>query len=318
MLELAKMTQQPSKEIVQVIKELHRPARKNFSRCKTIIKGLDDLWQVDLGQLDKLTSSNRGYKYILVVIDCFSKFIWARAVKRKTGEEVTRAFADILNKHGRKPNNLQSDQGKEFFNRHFQELVKKHRINHYNTYSDKKAAIVERAIRTLKEMIFKKFSLNGNYRWIDFLQEVVNTYNNKRHRTIGMKPCDVNATNENDLYKSTYSHVKIAGPHKFKKGDIVRISKARHVFTKGYLPQWTTELFKIIKVQLTNPATYLLEDSFGRPISGAFYQEELQKTKQPNVYLVEKVLRRRGDRVLVRWLGMNKEHDSWIQSTNKL
>lgn len=311
---------QPSKEIVQVIKELHRPARKNFSRRRTIIKGLDDLWQMDLGQLDKLATSNEGFKYILVVIDCFSKFVWARAVRRKTGEEVTRAFLDILQHNdGRIPINLQSDQGKEFFNHQFQELViRKHHINHYNTYSDKKAAIVERVIRTLKEALFKQFSLRGTYRWIDILQDVVNAYNNKRHRTIRMKPCDVNTKNESDIYKFAYNHIKIAGPHRFQKGDIVRISKYRHVFTKGYLPQWTTELFKITKVQLTNPVSYLLEDFAGRPISGAFYQEELQKTKQPDVYLVEKVLRRRADKVLVRWLGMSEEHDSWIQSENKL
>ncbi|XP_045474941.1 uncharacterized protein LOC123680868 [Harmonia axyridis] len=311
---------QPSKEIVQVIKELHRPARKNFSRRRTIIKGLDDLWQMDLGQLDKLATSNEGFKYILVVIDCFSKFVWARAVRRKTGEEVTRAFLDILQHNdGQIPINLQSDQGKEFFNHQFQELViRKHHINHYNTYSDKKAAIVERVIRTLKEALFKQFSLRGTYRWIDILQDVVNAYNNKRHRTIRMKPCDVNTKNESDIYEFAYNHIKIAGPHRFQKGNIVRISKYRHVFTKGYLPQWTTELFKITKVQLTNPVSYLLEDFTGRPISGAFYQEELQKTKQPDVYLVEKVLRRRADKVLVRWLGMSEEHDSWIQSENKL
>lgn len=305
-----------SKEKRQVVEELHKPARKNFDRRRTIIRGLGDLWQADLAQMDRYAKDNNKHKFILIVIDCFSKFIWAKALKDKSAREVTEAFSEILSKT--KPKNLQTDQGKEFFNKNFQALMKKHGINHYHTYSIKKAAIAERAIRTLKERLFKYFSLNGSYRWIDVLDDFVGEYNKTKHRTIGMKPCDVNEKNEKGLLKTKFNHIKIAGRGRFKVGDVVRISKEKHVFSKGYLPNWTTELFKITNVKITNPITYLLEDMRGSPIRGAFYDLELQKAKYNDVYLVEKVLKKRGAKVLVRWLGLDKSHDSWISTKNKL
>lgn len=299
----------------KLVKELHKPIRKNFKRRRTVIKGLDDLWQSDLGQMDMYAGYNKNFKYFLVVIDCFSKFVWALPIKNKTGEEVTKAFETILKQ--RHPQNLQTDQGKEYFNVKFKNLMKKYNINHYNTYSCKKAAIAERVIRTIKEKLFKYFSLNGSYRWIDILSGIVADYNNTIHKTIKMKPIDVSKTNESKVLKSAYNFIKLSTmPRKFSEGDIVRISKAKHVFDKGYTPNWTTELFKIAKVKITNPPTYLLEDMEGRPISGCFYEQELQKTSQPDIYLVEKVIRRRGNKVYVKWLGFDDTHNSWIDKSN--
>lgn len=306
-----------SEEKVQVIRELHRPARKNFPHRRTIIKGLDDTWQGDLAQLDLLSKENENFKFILIVIDCFSKFVWARPLKTKSAIEVTSAFSNIL-QGNRKPRNLQTDQGKEFFNAIFKNLMQKYSINHYHTFSVKKAAIVERVIRTIKEKLYRYFSLNGSYKWIDVLQNLVDEYNHTKHRTIRMRPCDVTNKNEKKLLRTSYNFLKIAGPRKLAVNDMVRISKYKHVFEKGYTPNWTTELFKIREVKITNPVTYLLEDTTGRPIKGAFYEEELQKTKQPDVFLVEKILRRKGDKVLVRWLGFDKSHDSWIDKNNSL
>ncbi|KAL3274723.1 hypothetical protein HHI36_023981 [Cryptolaemus montrouzieri] len=307
-----------SSEKVQVVQELHKPARRNFPRRRTIIKALDDLWNCDLAQMDLYASKNKNHKFILVVIDCFSKYIWATPLKSKSGKEVSHAFRKILQTSGRRPMNLQTDQGKEFFNSHFQELMTKFHINHYHSYSVKKASIVERVIRTLKDKLYKYFSLNGTYTWINILQNKVDEYNSTRHSTTGMKPRDVTKENEKHILNTAYNHIKIARKNKMKLNDIVRISKVKHVFSKGYTPNWTTELFKIVKVQITNPVTYLLEDTQGRPIRGAFYENELQKTMQPDVYLVEKVLRKKRDKVLVRWLGMDESHDSWIHKTNKL
>jgi len=133
-----------------------------------------------------------------------------------------------------------------------------------------------------------------------------------------MKPCDINKNNEKQIFNSTYNHIKLATPHCYKVGDIVRISKNKHVFSKGYTPNWTTELFKIVKVRITNPSTYLLEDMKGTSISGCFYEEELQKTKDSDIYLDEKVLRKRGNKVFVKWLGFDTSHNSWIDSKDIL
>lgn len=307
-----------SKEKTQLVNELHKPVRIHFKRRRTIIKGLDDLWQMDLAEMGNYARENKNFKYILVLIDCFSKFVWTKPIKTKSGDEVARAVADIFRESKRLPKNLQSDQGKEFYNNHFKSLMQKHVINHYSTFSVKKAAIVERVIRTLKEKLYKHFSLSGTYRWIDILPIITDNYNKQRHRTTGRKPCDIDKKNEKEILNSVYSHIKMAvDKQHFKVGDLVRISKNKHVFEKGYTPNWTTELFKVVKVHITNPITYLLVDLRGSPISGGFYAEELQKAKHSDIYLVEKVLRRRGDKVLVKWLGFDKSHNSWIDNSNR-
>lgn len=295
-----------------VVEELYKPARKNFRRRRTIIKGLDDLWQIDLGELPQHAKENKGHKFILIVIDCFSKYLWTRALKSKSAEVVSKAMEDVL-KGQRHPKNLQSDQGTEFYNTRFSALIKRYSINHYSTYTIKKASMAERVIRTLKEKIHKSFNLRGTYRWIDILQDLTKSYNNTVHRTIGMKPVEVNRKNELELLKTCYGIEKNLQKRSkilFNVGDMVRISKEKSVFEKGYTPRWSTELFKIVQVLQSSPVTYLLEDLQGTPIQGCFYPEELQKTSHPDVYLIERVIRKTKDRLLVKWLGMNET--SWI------
>ena len=308
-----------SREKVQLVNELHKPIRINFPRRKTIIKGLDDLWQADLAQMDRYAKENRGFKFILLVIDCFSKYVWAKPIKSKSSDDVTEAFSAILKESKRNPQNLNTDQGMEFYNSNFQSLMKKYNINHYSTFSHKKAAIVERAIRTIKEKLYKYFSLNGSYRWIETLPEIIKTYNGEKHSVTKMKPRTVSKKHEKTLLNTVYNYSRLPRKKpKFKIDDVVRISKAKHVFEKGYTPNWTTELFKIQEIKTSNPTTYLLKDMSERPIRGAFYQQELQKTENPDVYLVEKILRRKGKKVYVKWLGLDKSHNSWLDANNKL
>ena len=277
------------------------------------------MWQIDLLQIDMYSKHNNNYKFLLIVIDCFSKFVWCKPLKTKSAQEVTDAFESVLKENNgkRKPNNLQTDQGREFFNIKFQHLMKKYEINHYHTYSKKKASIVERAIRTIKEKLFKFFSLNGSYRWRNIINDLITNYNNTVHHTIRMRPIDVNKKNKTKIFNDIYKRMKIlTAARKFAIGDFVRISKEKHIFEKGYTPNWTTELFKISKINNTNPPTYLLEDLHGAPIKWSFYEAELQKTQQPDIYLVEKILRRRGNKVYVKWLGFDSTHNSWIDKNN--
>ena len=183
-------------------------------------------------------------------------------------------------------------------------------------YSEKKASIVERVIRTIKNILWKEFSVQGSYKWLKLLPEVVHFYNNKRHRTIGLKPAEVTKKHEKLLLNTVYNHIKITHVPKFKVGDHVRISKYRSVFDKNYRPNWSTEIFTIRKVHLTNPVTYLLEDNEKQEIKGGFYELQLQKVKYPNVYLVEKVLKRKKDKLFVKWLGFDRKHNSWIDKNN--
>ncbi|KAL6418058.1 hypothetical protein ACFW04_012375 [Cataglyphis niger] len=134
--------------------------------------------------------------------------------------------------------------------------------------------------------MWKYFTLNGTYKWIEALPRLVKEYNARKHRTIGMKPVDVTPAITDKLLNTIYSNVKIAAPAKFKPND-----------------------------HQTNPVTYLLKGSRNEPIAGGFYEHELLRVSDPDVYLVEKVLRRRGDEVYVKWLGMDETHNSWIKKT---
>ncbi|XP_029666089.1 uncharacterized protein LOC115237291 [Formica exsecta] len=130
-----------------------------------------------------------------------------------------------------------------------------------------------------------------------------------------MRSVDVTPAIAERLLATVYSPIKIAGPAKFKVGDPVRVSKYKTIFEKSYTSNWTTEMFKIVKAQRTNPVIYLLEDYRGKSIAGAFYEYELRRATYPDVYLVEKVLRRRGDED-VKWLGFDGSHNSWIHKGN--
>ena len=297
-----------------VVNELHKPARKNYKRRRVIIKNLNDLWQADLVEMRPYAKFNKGYHYILVVINTFSKYVWIQPVKSKSAKEVTLAMANILKQVKNTPKNIQTDMGKEFYNAQFKKLMDEYNINHYSTYSNLKASIVERVNRTLKNLMWKRFSLQGNYKWLNILEDIVLKYNNTEHGTTGLKPIEVNKKNENKILKYAYTFPKTIDSKKlkFKVNDFVRISKNREAFQKGYTPNWSNEVFQIKEIKLTNPRTYLLKDEKNEDIQGGFYEEELQKVKHPNVYLVEKILRRKGNKVYVKWLGMDKSHNSWI------
>ncbi|XP_026828644.1 uncharacterized protein LOC113562699 [Ooceraea biroi] len=264
------------------------------------------------------TRGRTGYRYILTIIDALSKYAWAVPLKRKSGSEVAEMLARIFRDDRRCSRNLQTDEGKEFYNAQVRELARKRGINHYSTHSVMKASIVERFNRTLKNEMWKVFTLNGSYEWTDALSRLVRKYNARRHRTIAMRPVDVTPATAAQLLSTVYKRVKIAAPAKFRAGDTVRVSKHKTIFAKGYTPNWTTEVFTVTKVQRTNPATYLLQDYRGNPISGGFYEHELLRARHPDVYLVEKVLRRRGNDVYVKWLGMDASHNSWISRDNVL
>lgn len=172
-----------------VVNELHKPARRYFKRRRVLVKGLHDLFQCDLVEMIPYAKMNSGFKYILTCIDVFSKYAWAVPVKRKTGKDVTNAIKKILVKPNI-PANLQTDNGKEFYNKDFTNLMKSLGVNHYSTYTSMKASVVERFNRTLKSNMWKEFSFQGDYKWLKLLPELIEKYNHTRHHTTLMKPTD--------------------------------------------------------------------------------------------------------------------------------
>lgn len=306
----------------KLVEELHRQARRNFKRRPTLMRGIDDTLQADLVEMIPYASENDSMKYILTVINIFSKKAYVRAVKNKSGPVVAEAMDSVLNSLGHPIQNLHVDNGKEFYNKHMKNVLQKWNVKMYSTFTTKKAAIVERFNRTLKNKMWKQFSYRGSHKWIDILPTLVSEYNNTKHRTINMKPNEVDGGRiERYLLNTVYGKNRlnaIRKEPKFKIGAHVRISKYKHVFAKGFTPNWTTEIFKIRRIQDTNPFTYLLVDVDNRHISGSFYTEELQLVKDPKLFLIEKILKSRGDEILVKWLGFDSEHNSWIKKTDVL
>lgn len=298
-----------------LVNELHHAARKNFARRQTQMRGIEDSLQADLVEMIPYATKNKNMRYILTVINIFSKKAYARALKNKTGREVTRAMTSILDSIEHSIKNLHVDRGSEFYNGVMQKMLTDRGIHLYSTFSSKKAAIIERFNRTLKSKMWKIFSLRGSYKWIDILSKLINEYNDTKHRTIGMKPNQVNKRNEQQLLNTVYNYRHtITNTHKpkFQIGDPVRLSKYKNLFDKGYTPNWTTEIFKIRKIVYTVPITYLIESLSGEEILGTVYAEELQLAKHSDLYLVERIIRKRRDKCYVKWLGFDSSHNSWI------
>jgi len=300
-----------------VAHELHKPARRYYQRRHVDIRALDETWQCDLVDMSAYASVNENYKFILTIIDNFSKYAFAVPLKTKSAKDVTAAMKSVFLK-GRYPQkHLHVDQGKEFYNSEFKNLMKEYNINMYSTYSTLKASIVERFNRTLKNQMWERFTFQGSYKWLTILPELIRNYNNTKHRTIKMKPKNVTKNNEKDISRKIYHNqnsmfcVTSKLKKKFKIGDKVRISKYKKIFEKGYTPNWTTEIFTITKVLNTIPITYKLADYQDNNVEGCFYQEELSPVRYPDIYLVEKILKKHKNKVLVRWLGFSSEHDTW-------
>ncbi|XP_031778315.1 uncharacterized protein LOC116416073 [Nasonia vitripennis] len=298
-----------------IVEEIHKPARRNYPRRKFNVRGLDETWQADLVEMQPYARVNKGFRYLLTIVDVFSKSAWAVPVKRKFREEVTAAMKSVLHQ-GRVPTNLQTDRDKEFYNKSFQNLMKFYNINLYSTYSNLKASICERFNRTLKNKMWIQFSLRGNYKWLDILPDLIAKYNDTKHRTIGIKPNEVSNHRAQVLKRFRKKSGVTKKKQKFKVGDKVRVSNAKQVFDKGYTPNWSTEIFTVSHVIPNNPVTYKLKDYRDEPIAGGFYEQELSKTKYPDVYLVEKVLKRRGNQVYVKWLGFDSTHNSWTDKSS--
>ena len=299
----------------QLAEELHKPVRRHFPTRRVFSKGIDQIWAIDLIDMQHYSKYNDGYKYLLAVIDVFSKFGWMRALKSKSGIDVTTAFKDILSTSHRKPELVWCDKGKEFYNKHFKSVV-----NIYSTQNESKSCIVERWNRSVKSFLFKYFSANNTYRYIDVLQQIIDRYNYSKHRSIKMTPVQASQPeNEAKVYMTLYDeiiHNKRPRPvPKFSIGDKVRITKKQTVFTKGFLPRWSEELFLISSVQHTDPITYKIKDLNGEEIQGTFYEQELQKSHQ-DTFRIEKVIRTKGDKLFVKWKGYSNDFNSWINKSD--
>ena len=176
----------------------------------------------------------------------------------------------------------------------------------YSTRNEAKSVVAERFLKTLKNKIYKYMTSISKNVYIDQQDDIVNEYNNTYNRTIKMKPIDVKDNTDFNIDKEFNDKTR-----KFKVGDHVRISKYKNIFAKGYTPNWSEEISVIKKIKNTIPWTYVINDLNGEQIIGTFYEQELQKTNQKE-FRIEKVIKKKGNKLYVKWKGYDNSFNSWI------
>lgn len=259
---------------------VHRSRRIHFKRNHYNITNIDDLWEMDLMDMQKFSRNNKGNRYIIAVIDCFSRFAWCVPIKRKIPSEIIRAFDIIFSTTSRRPVKIQSDKGREFVNRAVKNYFTEKEIEFFTTRDPAtKAAICERFIRTMKSIIYKFFTHTESTKYIEALDGLTFIYNNRVHSSIGIHPANVKETNVLSVwnYMQKKREKSIKKKPKFDVGDFVRIANPKVTFEKGYKPKWSDEIFSIERVLRRTPVVYNIRDSDGTTINANFYEEELQK-----------------------------------------
>lgn len=301
---------------------LHRQSRRRMRRLKVVAPRIDYQWESDLAVMSTLSKYNGGVNYFLLAIDVFSRFAWTRPLKTKRGEDMVEAFGSIF-ATGRRPSRLRSDKGTEYRNAKMQEFLRENGVESFVTQGDTKASIAERCIKTLKSKLARLMTHQNTFQWVSALDDVTKSYNSSIHRSLGMAPKDVTKEDNRDLWQRQY----MTGPntptnYAFEVGDAVRLSHVRWVFKREYDEHWTREIFFITeRIMKQNIPCYKVKDVQNEPVSGIFYEQELQKTEyqEDAVYKIENIVRRRTRRgrreVLVKWLGWDKKHNTWIPET---
>ena len=283
------------------------PVRRKIEKLRVLVNGIDKIWAADLADMQAFSKFNRGIKYLLAVIDVFSKNGYL--IKDKTGKSVASALKTIFKE--RKPEKMWVDKGKEFYNKDVKQLIEL-----YSTENEEKSSVVERLIRTMKEKMWNYFTDNNTNRYVDILPDLVEDYNNTKHSSSKMTPVEASKKkNELTVWRNLYpEHLEIRDiKPKFSIGDKVRISKKKKTFEKGYTTRWTEKIFTIAEVKRTSPVTYKITDLNGEEIKGSFYEPELQKTSQ-QLFRIEKVIKMGKKKSLVKWKGYSDDFNSWVDN----
>ena len=263
------------KNIKIFINEIYsKPPRKYYPTNKTDVYYIDDIWSLDILDLkDYGTNNNRGYRYVLVTIDNFSKYGWTTPLKNKNAQTIKDSFENILIISKRKPNLIESDRGKEFYNNIFQEFLNKNNIKLYSRNSSYGAVFAERFNRTIRDLLKRPVFERGDSNWIDVLQSITNQYNNKVHSSTKLTPKDASLKkNEGFVYKNLLDKRKKVKP-KFQINDLVRTADLKKTFSKGDTTNWSYKLYKITEIVNDTIPAYKIDN-----LSERYNESLLKKT----------------------------------------
>ena len=219
---------------------------KNYETNKIVYNHIDEIWSIDLADMtDYKTSNNKDYRYIFIIIDNFSKYLWAIPLKNKYSQTITNDFSNILTTSKRKPLKIESDRGAEVYNNIFQNFLKSKNIQHYSRFTYKGPSIAERTIKSVRNLLKKPIFLAGEASWISELPSVIKKYNNTIHHSTKMTPIQAyKKSNEKIVFDNLRDDREKQQP-KYKLEQVVRTADIKRVFSKGDSTKYSYKLYTI-------------------------------------------------------------------------
>ena len=273
------------KNIKIFINEIYsKPPKNNYITNKIDVYFIDDKWSLDILDLkDYGPENNRGYRYVLVTIDNFSKYGWTVPLKNKNAQTIKDSFENILKNSKRKPNLVESDRGKEFYNNIFQDFLNKNNIKLYSRNSSYGAVFAERFNRTIRDLLKRSVFEKGDGNWIDVLPKITKQYNNRIHSSTKLTPIQASLkTNEGFVYKNLLDKRKKIKP-KFQINDLVRTADLKRTFSKGDTTNWSYKLYKITEIVNDTIPSYKINNLSERYNESLLKKTELSLKENDNV-----------------------------------
>ena len=226
-----------------------KPPLRNYPTNKIVYNHIDEIWSIDLADMiDYKISNNKGYRYIFIVIDNYSKYLWAIPLKNKYSQTITNEFSNIITTSKRKHLKIESDRGTEFYNSIFQNFLNSKNIQHYSRYTDKGPSIAERVIRTVRNLLKKPIFLAGNADWLSELPLVIDQYNNTIHHSVKMTPVEASKKSNEKIVYNNFRDDRVKQQPKFKLGQLVRTADIKRVFSKGDSTNYSYKLYTITEI----------------------------------------------------------------------
>ena len=312
---------------------LHKVTTKHFRRRKILSPKPKVIISADLADMTKLSKQNYGYRYIVVFIDVFSRYLDAYPLKKKNAESLRQTLEKVvLSKKFEGFTRLFVDRGGEFYNNKVKSYCENENITLYSVSSyEIKASIAERVIQTLKRKIYKYLTANNTKTYVTVLPQLIESYNHSSHTSLGKgkTPYEVHKLHNNKEIADQFYSMYKKGMRSRKTissdlsvGDTVRIANKdrQSIFRKGYIIQNTEEIFRITKIdESQSPSTFYLRDLAGDKVDGVFYRSELIKTLLPDQFpirILKKKIVRGKNQYLVHWVGYPNSFDSWVNESD--
>ena len=267
------MTQKNIKTFI--IEIYSKPPKKYYPTNKTHVYPIDDTWSLDILDLkDYGPENNRGYRNVLVIIDNFSKFGWTTSLKNKNAQTKKDSFEKNIISSKRKPNLIETDRDKGFYNIIFQEFLNKNDIKLYSRNSSFGSVFAERFNRTIRDLLKKPVFEKGDGNWIDVLQTITKQYNRRIHSSTKLTPIQASLKkNEGCFYKNLLDKRKKIKP-RYEIGDLVRTADLRKTFSKGDTFNWSYKLYKIKEIVNDTIPSYKIDK-----LSERYNESLLKKTE---------------------------------------